>query len=93
MVSPGPRLGIFTRTTTSILTPPEFGANALSRGILSGKPGAVDRYINFLKSGSSVYPVDALKAAGVDLSTPQPVEETFQVLEGLIDRLEKLTNT
>ena len=67
------------------------GANALSRGILSGKAGAAERYINFLKSGSSVYPVDVLKGAGVDLTQPQAVEDTFQVLEGLVARLEKLT--
>jgi oligoendopeptidase F len=67
------------------------GANALSRGILSGKPGAAARYVDFLKSGSSVYPVDVLKRAGVDLTQPQAVEETYQVLEGLVERLEKLT--
>jgi oligoendopeptidase F len=51
----------------------------------------VERYINFLSAGNSVYPVEVLKRAGVDLSTPQPVEETYQVLEGLVERLEKLT--
>src|SRR5450759_1526253 len=50
------------------------GANVLSRGILSGKPGAAARYVDFLKSGSSVYPVDVLKGAGVDLTMPQAVE-------------------
>jgi oligoendopeptidase F len=67
------------------------GANALSRGILTGKAGAAERYINLLKSGSSAYPVEVLKGAGVDLTQPQAVEETFQVLEGLVARLEKLT--
>jgi len=66
------------------------GANALSRRILSGTPGAVQDYLGFLKSGSSRYPLEVLKSAGVDLSTPQPVEETFGVLSGLVDRLEKL---
>ena len=66
------------------------GANALSRGILTGKENAAERYIGFLKSGSSAYPMDVLRAAGVDLSTPQPVEETFQVLESLVERLEAL---
>ncbi len=66
------------------------GANALSRGILMGKEDAAERYIGFLKSGSAAYPMDVLRAAGVDLSTPQPVEETFQVLESLVARLEKL---
>jgi oligoendopeptidase F len=66
------------------------GANALSRPILSGEPGAVDRYLRFLSAGSSLYPLDALKLAGVDLSTPKPVEATFQILAGLVDELERL---
>lgn len=68
------------------------GANALSRRILSGVPNAVQDYLGFLKAGSSIYPLEALKRAGVDLSTPQPVEETFSVLSGLVDRLEGLVS-
>ncbi len=66
------------------------GANALARGILAGKPGTAEAYLEFLKAGGSLYPLEALKRAGVDLTTPQPVEETFAVLAGLVDRLEKL---
>jgi oligoendopeptidase F len=66
------------------------GANALSRRILSGEAGAAERYLGFLKAGNSRYPLDVLKSAGVDLTTPQPVEETYQVLDGLVSRLEKL---
>jgi oligoendopeptidase F len=66
------------------------GAHALAEGVLSGRPGAVDRYLAFLKAGSSQYPLDALKAAGVDLTTSEPVEQTFGVLAGLVDRLEGL---
>jgi len=65
-------------------------AHALANRILSGKDGAVDDYLAFLKSGGSMYPLDALKMAGVDMSTPQPVEETFGVLSAMIDRLEAL---
>ena len=53
-------------------------------------PGAAEDYLGFLKAGSSLYPLEALKLAGVDLTTPQPVEETFSVLAGLVDRLEGL---
>lgn len=66
------------------------GAMALSNRILSGTPGAAEDYLGFLKAGSSVYPLEALKGAGVDLSTPEPVEAAFAVLAGLVDRLEKL---
>ena len=67
------------------------GANALARRVLSGGSAAED-YLGFLKAGSSQYPLDALKAAGVDLSTPAPVETAFGVLGDLIDRLEALVN-
>jgi len=68
------------------------GAHALARRILSGEQGAVDDYLGFLKAGSSLYPVEALKTAGVDLSKPEAVEETFEYLSGLVDRLDMLVN-
>ena len=66
------------------------GANALARRILAGTPGAAEDYRKFLRAGSSMYAIDSLKLAGVDLSSPQAVEETYQVLSGLLDRLEAL---
>jgi len=66
------------------------GAHALVHAILDGKSGAVDAYLDFLKSGGSRYPLDALRLAGVDLASPEPVERAFEVLAGLVDRLEKL---
>ena len=68
------------------------GAHALSNRILRGEPNAVEDYLGFLKAGASDYSLNVLKKAGVDLTTPQPVEETFAVMEGYIDRLEKLLN-
>ncbi|HRX05007.1 MAG TPA: M3 family metallopeptidase, partial [Anaerolineae bacterium] len=69
------------------------GANALASRILAGTPGAADNYRRFLRAGSSMYALDSLKLAGVDLTTPEPVEETYQVLSGLLDRLEQLLET
>ncbi len=66
------------------------GAHALSGRILRGEPHAAEDYLGFLKSGSSVYSLDVLRKAGVDLASPQPIEETFAVMEGYVDRLEKL---
>jgi oligoendopeptidase F len=66
------------------------GAHALANRILQGTPGAVDDYLGFLKSGSSLFPLDTLKNAGVDLTTPKPVEETFKVLAQMVDRLDEL---
>jgi oligoendopeptidase F len=66
------------------------GANALAKGVLSGKEGAVDAYLSFLQAGGSMYALDVLKMAGVDLTTPEPVEIAFGVLSDLVDRLEAL---
>jgi oligoendopeptidase F len=66
------------------------GAHALVQGVLQGGETAAARYLDFLKSGGSRYPLQALEMAGVDLASPQPVEAAFAVLAGLVDRLEKL---
>ncbi len=66
------------------------GAHALAGRILRGEKHAAEDYLGFLKAGSSAYPLDILKKAGVDLASPRPVEETFAVMESYIDRLEKL---
>ena len=66
------------------------GAHALAGRILRGEPNAVEDYLGFLKSGSSDYSLNALKKAGVDMTSPQAVEETFAVMESYVDRLEKL---
>ena len=66
------------------------GANWLADRVLGGDPGAAEAYVDFLKLGGSRYPLDALKAAGVDMSSPEPVEKAFQVMAGYVTRLEKL---
>lgn len=65
-------------------------AHALANGVLQGAPGAVENYLSFLKAGHSLYPLDALKLAGVDMTTSDAVETTFGVLAGYVDRLEQL---
>ncbi len=69
------------------------GAHALSEGILSGKPGAAQNYLAFLKAGGSLYPLDALRLAGVDLASPAPVEQTFAVMARYVDRLGELVGS
>ncbi|MDQ7035288.1 MAG: M3 family metallopeptidase [Anaerolineae bacterium] len=63
-------------------------AHALADKVLTGEANAVDNYLKFLSSGSSVYPLDALKIAGVDMTSPEAIERTFKVLTDLVDRLE-----
>lgn len=67
------------------------GAHALATNILAGTPGAAEKYLDFLKAGSSIYAIDALKMAGVDMTSSESVEKTFAVLADYVDRLEKLT--
>ncbi|MEM8531658.1 MAG: oligoendopeptidase F [Chloroflexota bacterium] len=67
-------------------------AHALANKVLSGESDAVNNYLSFLKAGSSVYPLDALTMAGVDMNSSKPVEQTFGVMSELIDRLEELVN-
>jgi oligoendopeptidase F len=66
------------------------GAQALANRVLQGEAGAVKAYLNFLKSGSSGYPLDLLKKAGVDLTSTEPVEEGFAMMADYVDRLENL---
>lgn len=66
-------------------------ATALSKGILEEGQPAVDRYISeFLKAGSSDYPIEVLKKAGVDMTSPEPVAEACKVFEEKLIELEKL---
>lgn len=67
-------------------------AHALAAPILAGDETAAERYLTFLSAGSSVHPIDALKAAGVDMTTPAAVEQTFAVMSGYVDKLAELTD-
>jgi oligoendopeptidase F len=60
--------------------------------VLEENEGAVDNYLAFLKAGGSLYPLDALKVAGVDMTSSEPVETTFAVLAQMVDRLEQLVS-
>jgi oligoendopeptidase F len=65
-------------------------AHALSTDIRAGNETARKNYLQFLSTGSALYPLDTLKIAGVDMSTPAAVEKTYQVLSSMVDRLESL---
>jgi len=65
-------------------------ATALMQRILhEGKP-AVDRYLNFLSSGSSDYSIELLKKAGVDMTTPEPICQALQVFDSHLTQMEEL---
>ena len=66
-------------------------AIALSQQILSEGESAVKRYLEFLSGGCSKSPVDLLKGAGVDMSTPAPVNQALELFGKLLDEMEELT--
>jgi oligoendopeptidase F len=65
-------------------------AVALGKGVLSGDPAKLRDYIGFLKAGSSDYPIEILKKAGVDMSSPKPIQDTMDLFGQLLDEMEKL---
>ena len=65
-------------------------AIALSRKILAEGEPAVKDYLNFLSGGCSKSPIDLLKGAGVDMTSPAPVEEALQLFGTLLDEMEAL---
>src|SRR6059036_449239 len=65
-------------------------AVALSQRVLSCEPGSVEAYLNFLRSGGSKFPLETLKAAGVDMATPAPIESTLRLFERRLAELEEL---
>jgi len=62
----------------------------LSQRVLSGQPGSVEAYLKFLRSGGSRFPLETLKAAGVDMTTPAPIESTLRLFENRLTELEAL---
>ena len=65
-------------------------ASAFAKSILLGKENAIDDYKGFLKAGGSKYPIDAIKEAGVDMTSSKPLEDTLDRFKELLDILEKL---
>lgn len=65
-------------------------ATSLSQQILNEGEPAVNRYLEFLKGGGSDYPLNLLKKAGVDMTTPTPVNNALKVFEKTLDEFEKL---
>ncbi len=66
-------------------------ALALADKVASGNEEARAAYFSFLQAGSSRYPIDLLKMAGVDMRTPEPVQAAISTFNSLVDQLEQLT--
>ncbi len=67
-------------------------ALALADKVVNGHEKDRDAYLSFLKGGSSKYPIDMLKMAGIDMTSPAPVKAAIQTFDRLITELEELLN-
>ncbi len=65
-------------------------SESLSIKIKSGKNNSVEKYLSFLHSGSSAYPIDVLKMAGIDMTTADPIIAVTKKMNELLDLLESL---
>ncbi len=65
-------------------------AAALAEQILDQGQPAVERYLKFLSSGGSDYPIELLKKAGVDMTSPEPVNQALETFSDLVERMEQL---
>jgi oligoendopeptidase F len=65
-------------------------ATALAQAILEEGQPAVDRYLNFLRGGGSKTSIELLRGAGVDMTTPEPIERAMAFFGQLVDQFEAL---
>lgn len=65
-------------------------STALVEKVLNNENRAVEKYIEFLSSGGSDYPINLLKKAGVDMTTPEPFNKTMAAMNRTIDEIERI---
>ena len=65
-------------------------SNALAERVLSGEEGALEDYLAFLSAGSSDYPIEVLKHAGVDMTSSEAFDNTIKAMNRTMDEIEKI---
>ena len=68
-------------------------ASYIVDGILNNKEGALENYINFLKTGGSMYPLDELKIAGVDLNSKSVILSAIKTFEKYLKEFKDIYNS
>jgi oligoendopeptidase F len=63
---------------------------SLAEKVMNGEPGALEKYITFLSSGGSDYPIALLKKAGVDMTSTDPFDKTIVAMNKVMDEIEKI---
>ena len=65
-------------------------SEVLAKKVKTEGNSAVNKYLNFLKSGSSDYPINILKSAGVDMNSPEPVQAVSNRMNQVLNEMENL---
>lgn len=68
-------------------------ALSLAKNVLNKEAEAKEKYLAFLKSGGSRFPIDLLKTAGVDMTTTTPVDSLISAFDQLVNDLEEVLST
>ncbi len=63
---------------------------ALAEKVLKNEKGATEKYLKFLSSGGSDYPIELLKAAGVNMTTSEPFDKAIASMNQIMDEIEKI---
>ena len=62
----------------------------LAARVIAGDASATSRFLTFLGSGGSKYPIDLLKEAGVDMTTDEPLNQTVRTMNRVMDEIDAL---
>ena len=65
-------------------------SNSLAEGVLNKEEGALEKYMTFLSAGGSDYPIELLKAAGVDMTSSEPLDKTIEAMNKVMDEIESI---
>ena len=68
-------------------------ASAIVSDILDNKANAKENYLKFLTLGGSMYPIDELKVAGVDMTKPEVIEKAIKMFDEIIDEFKEVYNS
>ena len=68
-------------------------ASTIVTNILEEKENAKENYLKFLTLGGSMYPIDELKVAGVDMTKPEVIEKAIKMFEEIIDEFKEIYNS
>jgi len=67
-----------------------MASEALAAKVKAGDKAARDRYLKFLGSGGSSYPIDLLREAGIDMTTDEPLDLTIKTMNRVMDEMEAI---